>query len=203
MKKTKLFFITIFLSVFYSCGAGISDFTSDLGRGYFYLSDGGVSSIENYKLSFNQQLHSQVIDYEYDSLFIIAKQRPKEKDYLSSFTSELISNYDMVLYEKDSSQLPMKRFAEFKSTRWWLDTTLRNTITQYIHDDHRQELSKITPVVEEALKTDSLFIKLHSRPMNYWIIVKKTQQLYGPLSYDQFLIEKNKLRVPNKLQLDK
>jgi hypothetical protein len=54
---------------------------------------------------------------------------------------------------------------------------------------------------DSIFRTDPYFIKLFSRKVNYWIIVIKNDQMYGPLTKGEYLNARRKLCVPEGVKL--
>ena len=45
------------------------------------------------------------------------------------------------------------------------------------------------------------YVKIYSSVLNYWIIDKENNQVYGPLSLESFVEERKRLNVPEKLSV--
>jgi hypothetical protein len=72
MKTVKLYLSIIFAAVliFQSCS---SDYTKNLGNGYFYRFEGGDMN----DILGKGEIPATVVSYDFDDDFIIAKQKPR------------------------------------------------------------------------------------------------------------------------------
>ncbi|CAG5074760.1 hypothetical protein DYBT9623_05448 [Dyadobacter sp. CECT 9623] len=84
------------------CGAGVSEFTEDLGNGFIYQGFG--SELKNIISPFPAQrsIYGKVAQYKYDQNFILALQQPSKEVYRGQIGSELRSK-DKIKY-KDNSE---------------------------------------------------------------------------------------------------
>jgi hypothetical protein len=90
MKAIKIYVSTIFFFTLILQSCNFSDSTESLGNGYYYRHEGGeLNDIYNKHPNPNgREIPANVIAYDFDDDFIIAKQKPKlpqdplyEKDY--------------------------------------------------------------------------------------------------------------------------
>lgn len=121
------FFATILL--LNSC----SDSYENLGNGYFYRHEGGLSNDILCEFSKGGFIPATIIAYSFDDNFIIAKQKPKIPQD--------------ILYDKEFSY-PKNKKNEF-----------------------------------------------------YWIIIKKNNNVLGPLNFKNYIHQRNKNHIPSTLKL--
>ena len=130
MKRLNSYIITFIIMLFISC----TDTTENLGSDFFYRNEGSdIKDILSHKAQIGE-IPATVVSFDYNSDFIIAKQKPKIPGD--------------PLYEKEY---------------------------------------------------------LYKRGINvyyYWLILKKSKQIYGPLDFSEFIKLKFKYRVPEELQLN-
>jgi hypothetical protein len=113
---------------------GCSDITENLGNGFFYRNEGGpIKDILCHKAQIGE-IPATVVSFDYNSDFIIAKQKPKMPGD--------------PLYDKEY---------QYK----------RGVDVYY-----------------------------------YWLIIKKSNQIYGPLDLSEFIQLKFKYHIPEELQLN-
>lgn len=67
--------ILILLLVVYGCGAGVGDKVEDLAGGYQYVSESNINSVIIHSDKTMPQILCEVIAYNWNQNFIIAKQR--------------------------------------------------------------------------------------------------------------------------------
>lgn len=104
-----------------SCSSG-GDYSSDLGQGYFYRSEGdNIHDILSSKAD-GHQIPADVVSYDYDDEFIIAKQKPNyEQDPLYDaeyrYEDGLDNYYYWIIKHEDNSiRGPLNRSA-FESAK--------------------------------------------------------------------------------------
>ncbi|MCE7043815.1 DUF3997 domain-containing protein [Dyadobacter sp. CY312] len=88
MNKIVIVFIVMY---FFSCGAGISDFTEELGNGYVYESFGQELKNIRSPIAGQKNIYGKVIQYVHDENFILVMQQPNEEVYRSILAEEIIS----------------------------------------------------------------------------------------------------------------
>lgn len=77
---------------------------------------------------------------------------------------------------------------------------LRNDIRNY--PDNSVEDIQVTEVRADSILTHNPYYKkVFSRDTNYWIIMVKSDSLVGPLSFEDYLIIKERLEVPESMNV--
>ena len=128
------FYVSAILCITFMVQSCSSDYTKNLGNGYFYRFEGGeMNDIFNKKAN-GGQIPANVVSYDFDDDFIIAKQKPKLPQD--------------PLYEKDY---------------------------KYIKGD---------------------------KEYYYWLIVKESNLVLGPLNFEEFNSSRIKYKVPNNIMLN-
>lgn len=126
-----LFIFFTLLQIFSRC---TNDYTKNLGGGYFYRHDGYPSNSIHSKHSNGGEIPSAVLDYNYNKIFIIAKQRPiltqdilyktyeyqlgKDTTYywiIIKNKTLVIGPLDSILYEKKRIEYNIPNTLKFKN----------------------------------------------------------------------------------------
>ena len=76
MKLTNIIALLVFFVIFSSCNVG-GDYNKELSGGYFYRNEGEDINDILCKKSEGGEIPANVIAFDYNSNFIIAKQKPK------------------------------------------------------------------------------------------------------------------------------
>ncbi|MEO6696257.1 MAG: DUF3997 domain-containing protein [Ignavibacteria bacterium] len=76
MKTQVTYIILLICLIIFFINGSCSDYTENLGNGYFYRHEGGPLNDIHCTYANGGQIHATVIDYDYDGDFIVAKQKP-------------------------------------------------------------------------------------------------------------------------------
>lgn len=106
MKTTKVQSFVIFLTILSTCNCS-SDYVENLGDGYFYRHEGGLTNDILCRNPNGGQIPATVLSYDYDNKYIIAKQKPKlpqeplyDKKYIYIYGSNEIYYWLIIKNEK-------------------------------------------------------------------------------------------------------
>lgn len=90
--------------------------------------------------------------------------------------------------------------ADFHAYKSKIAFELRNDIRKY--PDNSVEDVRVTEVLADSILThDPYYKRVFSRDTNYWIIMVKSDSLVGPLSFDEYLIIRERLGVPESMNV--
>ncbi|MEO9501505.1 DUF3997 domain-containing protein [Nonlabens ulvanivorans] len=102
----RLFYLFL-ISVPYSTLSCTSDYTKDLGDGYFYRNEGGKIKDILCEKKEGVEVPAEILSYNYNNDLIIAKQKPKlpqdamySKNYLYNINQT--NTYYWILYKKEN-----------------------------------------------------------------------------------------------------
>jgi hypothetical protein len=196
MKNGFLIFISILL-LFSSCGPGIGDVSEDLGNGYYYRAEGSTRWIMPDNI-FKDGVYANVIDYSSNNNFIIVKQSPS-KDINVLFTEILKSRYDLLLHEKDSME-QTKEVKNFLNSELWKDSIWHKKIANQVFENNVVKNSdSLNKIAKQIIQKDSFFKNMLSRKINYFIIDKKKQIVFGSFSINEYMLKRKELYIPESL----
>lgn len=196
MKNGFLIYISIVL-LLSSCGPGIGDVTEDLGNGYYYRAEGSTRWIMPDNI-FKDGVYANVIDYSSNNNFIIVKQSPS-KDINVLFTEILKSRYDLLLHEKDSME-QTKEVKNFLNSELWKDSIWHKKIANQVFENNVVKNSdSLNKIAKQIIQKDSFFKSMLSRKINYFIIDKKKQIVFGSFSINEYMLKRKELNIPESL----
>ena len=206
--------ILILSSLLFSCiGGGISDFIEDLGGGYFYLGEGtGFNEIfkGEKKTGFPDYIH--VIDsiiihpevdiYTYNKEFILLRQKPSleaRKRYLGDKVQSIAESFKLV----DSLSIDNAHKVDVKTYKRYInDSAFYRMIASKISLNNTiKDQEFCNRLADSIIKRNPQDYMEYSNSVNYWIIDKERDKLFGPYSKEEYLREKAELGVPKKLKL--
>jgi len=84
---------------------------------------------------------------------------------------------------------------------WWTDTLLKNKIAKNISADNFNNNDEISRIVDSVVTHNGYFKKMFAAKVNYWILKKDGNHVYGPLSFQEYMIKRKELFIPDELQL--
>ncbi|MGX5691269.1 hypothetical protein [Arcticibacter tournemirensis] len=188
---------------FLSACQGLGDAADDLGNGYVYRSDGGMRWINPGGSIYADGIDGNVLKYKYNHDYIIAIQEPSEEYYKSHFSSIMIYKYSGLLYDSLAIKNADVHQKKFLNSRWWQDSTLRKRMAAHISPDNNNDNAVIESIVDSVIKSDPYYKLIFSGKLNYWIIRKKDNELFGPFSQGEYLRKRHELGIPKELAFDK
>ncbi|GGH27325.1 hypothetical protein FAZ19_18885 [Sphingobacterium alkalisoli] len=191
-----------------SCGPGFGDISRELSGGYEYWSEG--SSPYLLGPSWGKQIYPQVIDYDFDSSFVIVVQKPSLNDHKAFLKGKLSIEYGVFIDYEDKNTLKID--VDFLERYLFPDSILyRNMKSRGISTTRsRADFGLMQGVIDSLFQYDPYYVDLFSRPVNYWIISHKEQnaddyvpmsRVYGPYSREDYLKKRKELGVPEELTL--
>ncbi|MGX5687424.1 hypothetical protein [Arcticibacter tournemirensis] len=194
--------LVIGISCFWLACQGLGDASEDLGSGYTYRSDGGNHWIRGDHVM-KDGIDVNVIAYNFNKDYVIAMQEPFEEYYKVYLTNNLISRYGIMLYDSAAIKNPDVHQKKFLNSPWWQDSALRKRMAAHILPDNNNDNAEIESIVDSVIKSDPYYKRIFSRKLNYWIIRKKDNELFGPFSKEEYLTKRNELGIPKELAFDK
>jgi len=197
MKKITILLLLFLFILINSC-ANLNDDWIDLGNDYVCKIDAHTKSIYNKQTYYKTEIHSKIIDYKFDSKFIIAKQNP-DYEYYKNFV-EFNYSTRFAIYE---NYLKNSKTEQFKK-----ETTpfiRKSIIADSLHykllkskgvtsKNQIEDMEKIKIILDSVFKFDPFYKKVFSSIENYWIIDKVNNLRFGPFSKKEF---KNELAKKN------
>lgn len=190
MKKVLLFTISFLL---FSCGAGTNDINVDLGDGYFLEVEGSRSNIGT-DYSFKDGIYPNIVSYALNDRYIIVKQKPDNKNLLLLYSDNILSNYLILTHNPTIEK--NNHIKKFQDLKIWKDPTnnsqIRELISRYNNVEDRV---KILNYISEKALDDPKITTMLSKKINYYIIHKKCETIFGPLSINEFNRKKNDLLI--------
>ena len=159
----------------------MSDDTKEIFGDYVYSKE---SSNDRAIIGGNNDIPPDVVLYEFDDSFLVAKQKPFI-DVLEIKKANEIFN----LYEKGQIDPDDSLYLKFK---------------QQGAKDNRHENFKIAKeIAKEVLsKKDLMYKKYMDNEYLYWILRRSTDSLIGPLTSDEYKALRKELKISTILRLD-
>ena len=204
--------ILILSSLLFSCiGGGVSDFIEDLGGGYFYLGEGPEANMVFMPL-LEESTHRHKGDsiivypdvdlYAYNKRFILLRQKPSLEEqiwYLGDKIEYIARAFKFV----DSLSIANAHKVNVKTYKRYInDSVFYRMVASKISFHNTEEDWKFREMLADSIiKSNREDYKEYFNDVNYWIIDKEIDKLFGPYSKEEYLREKAELGVPKKLKL--
>ena len=64
------------------------------------------------------------------------------------------------------------------------------------------EIEQSEQVADSILKNDPFYVSIFRNDINYWIVSKEAQKIYGPFNEVEYNNTRKKLNVPDRLKID-
>jgi len=202
LKNNKSLILLLFL---YSCG-GLSDLMLDFGDNYHYYGEGTPFNYIYYENE--QSIISRVVvkpnveSFAFNENFILVKQKPNFKSCAVLLGNELnnvawtFKRIDSFSFEKLPKHLQKRYLENLKDSIFYrkiaLKITPQNTIEEQMY---------FRSLADSIIKIDKEYQKIFINEINYWIIEKKTNKVFGPYSEQLYLNKKIELGVSKSLHL--
>lgn len=201
MKDCLIKFLTVAILVLSSCG-NTNDYSEDLGNGYRFIHSGGglrfISGSSSYK---STEIYPTVIEYEFDNNYVLVAQQPEKEDYKAILSGYIGSDYSFYMNTKaDSTFLVRKNWEELEPL------ILKDSLT-YQKLERRgltaknsvSDMEIVDDYIDSLFLHDEYYKKMFSRKINYWILDKEKEKLFGPYSWEEYENKRQGLRI--KMQL--
>jgi hypothetical protein len=107
-----------------------------------------------------------------------------------------VTSYD---YNKDF--IIARQEADFKSCRVYLAFNLRADSKKY-PTNSKEEVIESEKIADSILRNDSNLTKIFVHQTNYWIIRNSTDQVYGPLTPEEYEQKRRELKIPESVELN-
>lgn len=196
-------FTSLSLTFILSCGQ--QDTRYQLSENITYFNDAGKGMIRGGNvLLHNTHIYGNVVSYDFDKDFIIAKQRPDKQCFTYSLGANLYTRYtayaeyisDSNIFEKPSFA-PLKGHIEHDSNNYRIFHSRGVSLTNSSNDI---QMSK--NIADSLINSDPYYQKIFSRQENYWIIDIAKDTLIGPLTENEFAAKRTELGVSKQLKLE-
>lgn len=197
MNKIKILSLLFLIILLNSC-ANLNDDWIDLGNDYVCKIDADTKSIYSRQSYYKTEIHSKIIDYKFDSKFIIAKQNP-DYEYYKNFVA---SDYSIrfAIYEDYLKNSKTEQFRK-ETTPFIRKSIIADSLHYKLlkskgvtSKNQTEDMEKIKIILDSVFKFDPFYMKVFSSNENYWIIDKVKNLRFGPFSKNEFkkeLIKKN------------
>lgn len=198
----------LILILFCSCGAGISDYTADLGSGYHYNVEGRQDKFIYYSKEKGRTIDKTIVypcatSYEVDDEYIVITQNPNRAGIRImlgfSLVGGIYTHYTML-----NDSLALQRSAFKNKTFDRSDSIIVKQLLERGYTEKNsirdQELEK--EVADSILKSDPRWIRMFENDNNYYIIEKQLDKIHGPMNKQAYLAKRKVLGVPDGLQLE-
>ena len=198
IRMLKNFMIGLLLIMLNSC-LTINDSWIDLGDNYTYHVDGRWKSIYPSQVYYNTAIYSEIVDYNYNDKYIIAKQIPDYEHHLTFIGSNYSTRYAIYCnFLKDStSENFMEDTNPFIRKSIKADSSLYKLLKSKGVTDQNliRDRENIKFVLDSTFQVDSFYVKLFTSTANYWIIDKDINERFGPLTESEFEIELKSMNI--------
>lgn len=203
----KILLVFTMITLFCSCGAGVGDTAEELSGGYTFRTDGSM----RYLLSniFQKQIYPNIVNHTYNEDYILIAQKPSKEFHKVLLANHLDARYG-ILATMDSVDLSPARFQFFKS-QLISDSSLYRMLSRRISTENTvQDIKMSQQIADSIVKNEPYYQDIFSREINYWIISHKERnendympmsKIYGPYSKEEYLQKREKLGVPETLNL--
>ena len=192
----------IVLLLLYSCTG--TDYREISGNSTFVAGGGLLYISSNHAILHRTTIYPDVVDYSYNDDYIIAKQVPDKKDYISFLGEDLYSIYGAYAnYIKDTAAYIKQNGIEFKG-KIEGDSTIYNIFKErgVTRDNSIQDIQQSESIAKYLIEHDPYHQKVFANDTNYWIIYNPQDTLFGPMTKEEYLIKRKELNVPDNLQLE-
>lgn len=187
MKTIKSFFLIILISCFSSCKD-----ESNLGDHYFYLPD--YESID--------------IGYPYGSIIYVSKEKNKfDKILIYADLKKINSDDDYVIAQQYPNKKLMIQNIEDELNLWsnyYLENKKDSIVNLICKNTSIKEINKLVEntkkerlnvIVDSIFDNDVLYKKMFRNKINYYIIQKDREIVFGPLTLKEFEAIKKKKSI--------
>jgi len=130
-------------------------------------------------------IYSDIIKYGEDKAYIIALQRPNEELMLKLLEDKLGVYYSYHEDENEKMRFPHGSMTN-KDLKKSLDSLVSNT---------KDSTEAYQIEAEKIFKKEPFYQKVFQNELNYYIIDKKVDSVFGPLKYDEFERLKQKKNI--------
>ena len=183
-----------------SCKFDNDDININLGSDYLCIKNGTLTEIyANNSYGFGQGIYPFVKNFAFDEKFIIVEQETKNKEILISFTEKLRMKYGILLYMKDSIKIT-KDVEKFMQSKIWNDSIWHKKISrEVLPESNVRSFDTLGNIASKIINEEPYFKEMFSRRINYYIIDKQKQEIYGPFSKENYRIKREELKVSKTL----
>ncbi|MEQ8546342.1 MAG: DUF3997 domain-containing protein [Cyclobacteriaceae bacterium] len=182
------YFYQFTLSLLLTSCMTLNDSWEDLGDNYTFHRDGRWTKIYGNGVYSNTDIYSSILEYNFNDNYIIAKQQPDKEHHQIFIRSNYQSRFSIYeYYLSDSSAMKAEStpstIQAMKSDVKLYELLKSKGVTK---NNTTKDWEKIDIVLDSIFQTDPQYVKLFESAVNYWIIDKKVNKRYGPLTIEEF-----------------
>ena len=159
--------LVILILLFSGCGAGVADYSEELGNGYKFINYGSQTKYIRSPVLGQRDIYGTVVQNQYDNNFIIAVQHPDRKVYRIKLGYN-IRVKDRLKYSENSES----------------------------------DIIKSERVADSLILNDTYYQAIFAHKSNLWIISKRDNCIYGPLTMEEYYRKRKELKVPDDLKFE-
>ncbi len=89
----------------------------------------------------------------------------------------------------------------FKQHKTLLAFNLRVNNRGAYPENSKEDIRESERIADSILRNDPYYLKIFSHNKNYWIVLCKENQTFGPLTKEEYKLKRKELSVPGSLQL--
>lgn len=189
-------------AIFINCSE--TKWNVDLGDGYQYLFEGGAMDVDVYSgdaITYNSLFDDpivfpKIVDYKFNSEFIVCKQEFDKELCSELLQSSLEFNYKGLTIQKN--EIKYKALLNY-IPELVVDNTLKDILSSI---EQKNVLGFSKPVADSIINGNPSFIKMAKQKVNYYIIDKTNKKRYLILDKSGFASRFKSLNIPDSLSLD-
>ncbi|MDV6169235.1 hypothetical protein R1T16_12440 [Flavobacterium sp. DG1-102-2] len=169
----------------------------DLGKGYTFLSEGSNRFIIT-DFIFKDGIYPNVLNYTFDENYILVMQKATKESVEPYLIDQLRVKYGYILY---SDELLPTSANSFLNSKVWKDSLWnRNISNEILRGNYIRNYRALQKAARIVLSEDEFFKKMFSREINFYIIDKNSEKVYGPFSEKDFYAQLNAMDVSPNLK---
>jgi len=204
MKKKSLLIVAILFYFEISCNSREIGNDEDFDNGYSFVNKGSKRKmILPPNFCSKAIVFPDVVDYSYDSNFILAEQHPNRESFMMILGSYLYEhNLSYISFLRDPKRLDpshqgLERYhIENDSFNYKLFKSYNTSTLNSARDVDIRDL-----IADSLLRHDPYYIMIFDRPIKYWIIQVDRDTLFGPFDSVEYKNKKRELNISQKLNL--
>ena len=194
--------ITFLVAAITGCG-NINDYSENLGDGYTFVHSGGNSRyIRPDNIYKNAVVYSDVIDFVYDDSYVIVAQNPNRESHKTSLAADLGAKYQTYLNSISDPTFLITEKSEHLESLILKDSIIYNSFLEkgISPNNTRADQIIMEGIADSILTNDESYKGIFHRNVNYWIISKANDILYGPYSWREMESKRKALEIDIQLE---
>ncbi len=184
----------------YSCIAGgINDKTRELSGGYIARVDGRMSYIIPDNI-FNEGIYPDVVDFVYDTNFILVYQIPSRERFVTFLAQDIRTRFNVLANVHNTSDLSKDDY-ELMKTNLLADSSFYRMLTKKLSPNNTPEdIKKSEEIAKDMIINSEYYRSILEKDTCFWIISHINKRKYGPFTQKELYSKADELNVPDKLQ---